>query len=357
MEHTAVMQAAVWYGAREQRIETVPQPLPQPDELLLRVDAVGICGSDLSGYLGHLSVRDGRAPLIPGHECTGTVVALGSAAADLPSGGGLLPPLNLGQRVALNPLLSDGTCPLCLRGLEQLCLQRTLIGAHRNGAFAEYVAVPARACYRLPEHLDAVTGALAEPLACAVRAVHLAAVDPASSLLILGAGPIGLLTLAVAKQLNVRLVAISDVQPARLAVATAWGANLTINPLHQPLSDVIQAATDGLGCDVAIDAVGVQATRAQAIQVVRPGGRVILVGLHEDAVTLPANQIVRSEISVQGSYSYLPTTFARAIDLLAAGLLPPVANWVRLDTLANLTACIETLIDQPGDVVKVIIQP
>lgn len=351
------MQAAVWYGAREQRIETVPQPLPQADELLLRVDAVGICGSDLSGYLGHLSVRDGRAPLIPGHECTGTVVALGAAAAEVASAGGLLPPLALGQRVAVNPLLSDGSCPLCLRGLEQLCLQRTLIGAHRNGAFAEYVAVPARACYPLPDHLDAITGALAEPLACAVRAVQLAAVTAESSLLILGAGPIGLLTLAVAKQLGVRLVAISDVQPARLALAATWGADLTLNPLHESLPDTIRAATDGLGCDAAIDAVGVQATRAAGIAAVRPGGRVILVGLHEEAASVPANQIVRAEISLQGSYSYRPTTFAHAIELLAAGLLPPVADWVQLDTLANLTTRIASLIDHPGDSVKVIVQP
>lgn len=352
------MQAAVWYGAREQRIETVPQPLPQPDELLLRIDAVGICGSDLSGYLGHLSVRAGRAPLIPGHECTGTVIALGSDAANLPSAGGLLPPLTVGQRVALNPLLADGTCPLCLHGDEQLCLQRTLIGAHRDGAFADYAAVPARACYPLPDDLDARTGALAEPLACAVRAVDLAGVGPGSSLLILGAGPIGLLILAVARHVGVAQITIADIQPSRLALAADWGAHQTLHAAHDDIPAVVRRlSAAGIGCDAAIDAVGNQQTRTQAIAAVRPAGRVVLVGLHEESASLPANLLVRNEIQLQGSYSYRPSTFLHALELLAAGLLPPVADWVQTHPLRDLTTCIEHLINTPGDCIKIIVEP
>jgi threonine dehydrogenase-like Zn-dependent dehydrogenase len=180
------MRAAIWFGPREMRVEDVPPPEIQPDEVLLRVQTAGICGSELSGYLGQNSLR--RPPLIMGHEFVGTVAALGAQVADRA----------IGERVTVNPMVPDGTCVMCHSGAEHLCLNRSLIGAHRPGAFAEYVAVPARVCYTLPDTLDDITGTLVEPLACALRAVAHAEVTLGSRVLILGAGPIGLLALVAA---------------------------------------------------------------------------------------------------------------------------------------------------------------
>lgn len=339
------MKAAVWHGPRAMRIEEVPDPVIAPDEVLLRVAAVGICGSELSGYLGQNSLR--RPPLIMGHEFAGTVVAVGAQAAGRA----------VGERLTANPMVPDGTCAMCRRGAEHLCLHRSLIGAHRPGAFAEYVAVPARACYPLPDSLDDIAGTLVEPLACAVRAVEHAGVAPGGSVAILGAGPIGLLALIAARQAGATTIAIADVNPARLALATAWGATHAVDSRSQDLAAVVREATDGLGGDSAIDAVGLPVTRNQGIAAVRPGGRVIFLGLHEDEVCLPGNTIVRSEITVQGSFCYSRANFLAAMEMIAAGMLPGTESWLTLRPLAEAGPSFDQLIDAPADTTKVILRP
>lgn len=338
------MKAAVWYGPREMRIEEVPDPVIAPDEVLLRVGAVGICGSELSGYLGQSSLR--RPPLIMGHEFMGTVVAVGAQVADRA----------VGERLTVNPLVPDDTCPLCRAGSEHLCLHRSLLGAHRPGAFAEYIAVPAKACVPLPNSLDEVAGTLVEPLACGVRAVAHAGIAPGGSVAILGAGPIGLLALVAARRAGAAVIAISDTNPARLALAASWGATHTIDPTKQDPAATMREATGGLGADGAIDAVGLPITRNQAIAAVRPGGRAIFLGLHEDEVRLPGNTIVRSEIVVQGSFSYTRANFRDAMQLLADGLVPDPETWTTLRPLSEADASFAQLIDAPGETTKVILR-
>ena len=338
------MRAAVWQGSRQIRVEETPKPTARADELLLRVAFAGICGSELSGYLGQSSLR--QPPLIMGHEFVGIVEEVGSAVSDFA----------IGDRVTVNPMVPDGTCVMCRNGHEHLCLNRSLIGAHRPGAFADYVAAPAKACYRLPDALDNLTGTLVEPLACAVRAVSLAAVTVGGRVLILGAGPIGLLALTVARRAGAATIAISDVNPARLTVARAWGATHTINPREDDLAAIIGEATGGLGCDAAIDAVGLPLTRQQAIGAVRVGGRVIFLGLHEDATTVPANTIVRSEITIQGSFCYTQTNFTTALRLLQTGLVPAAASWLTIRTLEEADASFAQLIDAPADLTKIVLR-
>ncbi len=338
------MKAAVWHGPRMMRIEEVPYPRIAPDEVLLRVTAEGICGSELSGYLGQNSLR--RPPLIMGHEFAGTVVEVGARATGR----------TVGERLTVNPMVPDNSCAMCRSGAEHLCLHRSLIGAHRPGAFAEYVAVPAKACYPLPDSLDDIAGTLVEPLACAVRAVEHAGATAGSSVAILGAGPIGLLALVAARLAGAAVVAIADVNPARLALARAWGATHTVDPRAQHLEAVMRDATNGLGCDSAIDAVGLPVTRNQAIAAVRPGGRVIFLGLHEDEVSLPGNTIVRSEITVQGSFCYSRANFLGAMQLLQEGRIPSAESWVTLRPLEEAGASFDQLIDAPADTAKVILQ-
>jgi threonine dehydrogenase-like Zn-dependent dehydrogenase len=254
-------------------------------------------------------------------------------------------------------MVPDGTCAMCRGGAEHLCLNRSLIGAHRPGAFAEYVAVPARACYPLPDSLDDIAATLVEPLACAVRAVEHAGASPGSSVAILGAGPIGLLSLVAARLAGAAVIAIADVNSARLELARAWGATHTIDSKTQSLEAVMRDATGGLGCDSAIDAVGLPVTRNQAVAAVRPGGRVIFLGLHEDEVSLPGNTIVRSEIAVQGSFCYTRTNFLAAMRMLQDGLVPDADSWVTLRPLEEAGASFDQLIDTPADTTKVILRP
>jgi len=246
---------------------------------------------------------------------------------------------------------------MCRAGFENLCLNRTLIGAHRPGAFAEYVTAPAVACYHLPDKIDDLTGSLVEPTACALRAVELAGVRPGGSVLILGAGPIGLLSLRVAKAAGASRIIISDLSQPRLDIARGWGATHAVSPAETDVAALVRDLTDGLGCDSAIDAVGLPVTRNAAIQAVRPGGKVVFIGLHEDATTIPGNFIVRSEIEIKGAFCYSQNNFASSIRLLADGFLPEPRSWVDLRGLEDADRSFGQLIDDPSSAIKIVLRP
>src|SRR5438046_1588103 len=190
MSNIKQMEALVWLGPREMKLQPVVLPQPRQGELLIAVHAAGICGSELSGYLGHNSLR--VPPLVMGHEAAGEVIA--STDGTFADGSAA----RMGVRVTFNPLLTCGICDRCQRGQSNLCRQRQLIGVHRFGAFAQFVAVPAPQCYPLPAGFSETVASLAEPLACSLRAVKLTQVRSEQSLLILGAGPIGLFALLAA---------------------------------------------------------------------------------------------------------------------------------------------------------------
>jgi threonine dehydrogenase-like Zn-dependent dehydrogenase len=339
------MRAAIWLGPRNIEMTETPVPGVQPGELLLQVHAVGICGSELSGYLGHNSLR--KPPLVMGHEFSAHVVEVGDGVTGFAAG----------DRVTANPMIPDRSCVMCRAGYENLCLNRTLIGAHRPGAFAEYVTAPAVACYHLPETIDDLTGSLVEPTACALRAVELAGVRPGGSVVILGAGPIGLLSLRVAKAAGASRIIISDLAQHRLDIARDWGATHAVSPAETDVAALVRDLTDGLGSDAAIDAVGLPVTRKSAIQAVRPGGTVVFIGLHEDDTTIPGNSIVRSEIEIKGAFCYTQNNFASSIRLLADGFLPESSSWVDLRGLDAADRSFGQLIDDPSSAIKIVLQP
>jgi threonine dehydrogenase-like Zn-dependent dehydrogenase len=325
----ASMRALVWTAPRSMVMQEASLPQPCPGDLLLEVAAVGICGSELSGYLGLNSLR--VPPLVMGHEFSARIVGWdgleGTVLADSS-------PAQAGQLVAVNPLITCGKCEMCLDGLTHLCPQRKLVGAHRAGAFARYVAIPAAQCWPLPEGMSDVAGALVEPLACAVRAVghamaHTRGRRP-GPLLILGAGTIGLCCLAVACAEGwaggEAPIVVSDVMDERLRVAMDWGA-LTVNGRAAGAEQALREALAG-GAAAAIEAAGISATRALAVQQVRPGGCAVFIGLHDETSPLAANYLVRQEIAVQGTYSYTAADFRRAIELLASGAVQPSAAWI-----------------------------
>ena len=314
------MKAVVWNGPEKMAVEEVAEPRLEAGMLLMRPDATGICGSEVEGYLGKMGNR--VPPLVMGHEFAGTVVEAGEGANEE----------LVGRVVAVNPLSSDGTCRLCRMGLTNLCPRRTLIGIHHPGGFAERVRVPASNAYPLPEGLpDAPrVGALAEPLANGVHAARLGLVgeEPVEHAVVIGAGTIGLMCLQAAVLSGIPNVHVVEPHEARREAALGLGAH-AVHASSEDAWEALREPSGGLGADLAIDAVGAGVTRRGAIGLLRPGGRAVMVGLHDDETTLGFHGVVRGQVAVQGSYAYTAEDYEVALSWLVEGragigALPPV---------------------------------
>ena len=329
------------------QLQHEPAPRAAGDEIVIRVSHAGICGSELSGYLGHNALR--VPPLIMGHEFAGEIVELGPLVPQL------RPDLGLGALVTVNPLWYCGDCPACLAGVNQLCANRRLLGAHRPGAFAEFVGAPAKMALPLPEGMNTRIGALTEPAGCAVRIAELAGTVADEDCLVIGAGPIGLLSLQMLRYQGAARVFIAELDAARLQMGEKLGGI----PLQPREADPVAAALDatsGAGVAVAVDAVGTAQTRAQCVAATRAGGTIILSGLHEESSAMPVANMIRSEIVARGSFAYSPANFARGLELLAEGALR-LDPWIHEAPLGEGGQWFERLIEAPGDVAKVLLVP
>lgn len=341
------MKALVWEAPRVMMMRDQPEPTAGGGEIVIQVALVGICGSELSGYLGHNALR--VPPLVMGHEFSGKIVALGEQVQER------FPDLAEGQAVTVNPLQYDGSCEFCARGLNHLCVSRRLIGAHRPGGYAEYVSVPAELASRLPSGMSMHTGALTEPVAVGVRIGEMAGPLGGEAALVVGAGPIGLLALQALRANGAARVFISDLDPARLAMGAALGGE-TIDPREQDVAKTVREATGGRGVKVSVDCVGVAATRQQCVSATRSTGTLILSGLHEETSAMPAAEIIRREIVVRGVFCYSPSNFAQALRKLEQGSMG-LDPWVVEAPLAEGGKWFDRLIDAPGDVAKVLLVP
>ena len=312
------MRGIVWHGPEEMSVEEVAAPEVGPGMVVVRPTATGICGSEIEGYLGRMGNR--TPPLVMGHEFAGTVTEVGDGVDE-----GLL-----GRTVAVNPLSSDGTCTLCRAGLTNLCPNRRLVGIHSPGGFAEYTLAPAANVYPLPEGVDARTGALAEPLANGVHAARLgtAGGHPVEHAVVIGAGTIGLMCLQAAVLDGPPEVHAVEPHEGRREQALALGATAAY-ATGEEVGQALESATGGLGADLVIDAVGAEVTRRMALDLLRPGGRAVFIGLHDDDSTLGFHGVVRGQIDLQGSYAYTAEDFEQALSWLVEGKagigeLPPV---------------------------------
>ncbi|MEW6636074.1 MAG: galactitol-1-phosphate 5-dehydrogenase [Actinomycetota bacterium] len=313
------MKGIVWHGPEKMSLEEVPEPGVEPGTVVVRPRAAGICGSEVEGYLGKMGNR--TPPLVMGHEFAGTVTQVGEGVDE-----GLL-----GREVAVNPLSSDGTCRLCRAGHTNLCPNRKLVGIHSPGGFAEYTLVPAGNVYPLPEGVEARTGALAEPLANGVHAARLglAGGHAVEHAVVIGAGTIGLMCLQVAVLEGIPSVSVVEPHAARREQALRLGA-VAAHASGAEAREALEGPTEGLGADLVIDAVGAEATRRMAVEeLLRPGGRVVFVGLHGDETTLGFHDIVRGQLDLQGSYAYTAGDYEQALAWLIEGRagigeLPPV---------------------------------
>ena len=341
------MKALIWEAARTMTMRQEPTPSPAADEILVKVTHAGICGSELGGYLGHNALR--RPPLIMGHEFAGEIAELGAEVSSL------RPDLNPGQAVTVNPLWHCGECAYCRRGVNQLCHRRQLLGAHRPGAFAEYVNAPAKLALALPAGMDTRIGALTEPVGCAVRIAELAGDVAGEDCLVIGAGPIGLLSLQMLNLDNARRVFIVEMDNERLRMGAELGG-IPIQPREADAVQTVRNAADGQGVAVSVDAVGSAVTREQCIAATRAGGRLILGGLHEERSVMPAADMIRREIQAHGSFAYSPANFAQALDLLEHGAVR-LDPWIVEAPLQAGGKWFDRLIEAPGNVAKALLVP
>lgn len=335
------LKTLVWTKPRDFEIQETARPLLGSGEVLLEVRYAGICGSDLSGYLGENSLR--KPPLVMGHEFTGEVVQVGSEASTV----------KIGDLVTVNPLLSCGQCRMCKSGNQQNCVHRTIIGIHHPGAFAEYVKVPASACYKVS---DALAASLTEPLACGVRAAEQARIQLGDSVVVFGAGIIGLFSLQAAALLGAGKMILVDTNEQRLEFGKMFGATHTLNPKTTDVVQAVQNLTNG-PCNRVIDAVGLPVTRRQGIDMVEPGGRVVWIGLHEDDTVVPGNLIVRKEIEVVGSFSYSDLDFQRALTLIETKAVTADSSWLDVRPLSEGKNSFEEQIFGPANFPKIALVP
>jgi threonine dehydrogenase-like Zn-dependent dehydrogenase len=333
------MRAAVYEGEGRLVVRDVPDPVPAPDEVLIEVEACGVCGSDvqiINVPPGHPSTP----PVIIGHEFVGRVRAVGSAVNDVP----------IGSRVVVDPDPKCGACSSCRAGRPANCLNIVALGVHRDGALASLVTAPASSAYPIDEDLPAELAALVEPLACVVNGSNRAALRPGEAVVVFGAGAIGCLFIAVFRASGAGRIVAIEPSAARGPVARAVGADVVLTP-----DEWAAQRTEILpgGADVVVDAVG--SVLPQAIEAAAMGGRIVVFGMNGNARP-PVHQveIVEKGLSILGSY-ISNFTFPAAIRLVESGqlnLAPMITATVPLEeTLEGIARL------RAGDAVKVVIKP
>ncbi len=329
------MKALVYTAPHELTWRDEPEPELGAGDVLVRVEAAGICGSDMHAFHG----ADARRvpPLVLGHEVAG-IVESGALA---------------GTRVVVNPLITCGTCDVCLDGRTNLCAQRQLIGMNRPGAFAERLAIPERNLVVLPAGMDPVVASLTEPAAVALHAVRLAARSAPRPLaegraLVLGAGAIGLLSGLMLAQAGVHEVAVGDPNPLRRDNARRAGVLRAYDPL--------EAAPPAARYDVVIDAVGSAATRDAALTAVKAGGTVVHVGLHDSSGSLDVRRMTLEEITFVGTYTYTFVDVRAAVAALHRGL-PGGFDWIDRRALRDGQGAFDDLDGGRSAAAKIVLLP
>jgi len=329
-------------------IAHIPDPQPGHSEVVISVAACGICGSDVHGYDGSSGRR--IPPIVMGHEAAGTIAALGAGVSGFAEG----------ERVTFDSTIFCGACNNCRRGDVNLCDHRQVLGVScaefsRPGAFAEYVAVPSRILYRLPENLSFAEAAMLEAVSVALHGVSLAQVSAGSTALVLGAGMIGLLTLQALRVAGCSRIFVADLDSTRLKLAQDVGADAVLSSDADVTEQVMQL-TGGTGVDLAVEAVGRNETVKACIDSVRKGATVVLVGNISPEVRLPLQKVVTRQIRLQGSCASAGE-YPRAIELLASGAIQVKPFITAIAPLAEGPRWFERLYTHEPNLMKVILVP
>jgi L-iditol 2-dehydrogenase len=338
------MKALVYHGPEILKWEEIANVSPKEGEVLIQVKAVGICGSDVHGYMGITGRR--IAPMVMGHEFSGIVAAVGAGVTTVKPG----------DRVAPYPVVYCGECEFCRQGNVHICLNKTAFGVLEcNGAMAEYICVPDKLIFKLADEVSYAVGSMMEPMAVSYRGVNNAGDLSGKNVLIVGAGTIGLLALAIVKMRNPAKVFVSDLSDNRLAVASQMGADFAINPNSHDLQALVKEETGGLGVDVAFEAVGATPTVQQAMSALKVGGTAVWIGNSAKMINVNMQEIVTRELKVVGTFLYTLKEFGAVVDLLNSGKIN-VEPMISMETpMENGPALFAKLAKDPGPMIKVVL--
>ena len=340
------MRAAVLYNVRDIRVQEVPKPSIGPSDVLVRVKSCGICGTDVHFYKGEWRVK---LPLIPGHEFSGVVEEIGENVRGI----------NIGDHVVAEPNITCGECYYCRMSERNFfCTELKALGVDIDGAYAEYVRVPSKNVYKIPNELSFEEAAMIEPLACCIRGLDNVGVKIGERVAIVGTGPIGLLLIQLVKMWGATKVYAMDLLDERLKIAEKVGADVTVNPISQDPREVIMKDTGGVGVDVSIEAVGSVKAIETAFNLVRRGGRLLIFGVApQDAVWhVKPFELYDKELKVVASYRS-PFTFERAVEIASTGRIDFRSIISHVISLNEVPEMFKRIDRREKGIVKVIIKP
>jgi alcohol dehydrogenase len=333
------MKALVYTQPLEVQLLERPMPEPAPGEVVLAIEAVGICGSDMHAWHGHDPRR--KPGLVLGHELVGRIASSNA------------PGFEPGTRFTGNPLITCGVCEYCMQGRNNLCANRTMVGMTRPGAFAEFMSLPAGSLIAMPQDLDVLRAVVTEPAATAWHAVNLSMrslVRPLHEcrVLVIGGGAIGMTAALLLRHIGVAGLVVTELNPLRrLAIARHVGCD-TCDPGAEPLPEA--------AFDFVIDAVGARATRIQALQAVKAGGVVMHVGLQDWASEIDMRRLTLAEIALLGTYTYTTADLRATVDALARGVFGDMA-WVEQRPLAEGQRAFADLHEGRSAAAKIVLRP
>ncbi|MEM3693318.1 MAG: alcohol dehydrogenase catalytic domain-containing protein [Candidatus Bathyarchaeia archaeon] len=304
------MQALVFHGPGNLKLDDVEKPKAKAGEIIIEVKAAGVCASDLRVFKGERSAKEG---IILGHEVVGTIAEVGLGADGFHDG----------ERVTLYPVVSCGLCFFCREGYPSICPDKRLFGFEYDGAFADYMRIPREVVGRgnvlkVPETISNEEAALTEPLACSINGIETLRLQVGETLLIVGAGPMGLLAMKVAKASGAGRIIVSELRKDRLEAARAMGADAVVNPKDEDLASRVKGETDGLGADAALVSIGSPAAALDALRAVRKGGRINFFAGFPPAtvIALDPNLIHYGLVTITASQNSTLTQFKRALTIM-----------------------------------------
>jgi L-iditol 2-dehydrogenase len=343
------MQALVLENARDLHMRDIPEPAVGPRDVLIKVKACGICGSDVHGYDGTTGRR--IPPLVMGHEAAGVVAKIGAEVRSF----------RIGDRVTFDSTISCDKCLFCSKGDVNLCDSRQVLGVscgdyRRDGAFAEYVSVPQHIVYALPDSFPLEKAALIEAVSIAVHAARITGIEPGDSAVVVGAGMIGLLAIQALRVYGCSKIIAVDLEESKLALARQLGVDETLLATDPDLSQKLKSTTHGRGPDIAVEVVGVQKSILTAIENVRRGGTVTLVGNLAPAVEIPLQTVVTRQLKLQGSCASAGE-YRECIRLMDSGAINVDPLLSALAPLSEGAKWFNRLYAREPGLMKVILQP
>lgn len=311
------MKAALWYGVKDVRLENIEEPKVTKGNVKIKVKWCGICGSDLHEYLGgpifiptdkpHPISKE-VAPVVLGHEFSGEIVEVGEGVTNL----------NIGDRVAVEPIVACGTCPACQEGKYNLC---SSLGFHGlcggGGGFAEYTVFPAKFVHKIPDGLSFEKAALIEPIAVAIHSLRVGKFMTGQSAIVLGAGPIGLATIEALKAAGASLVMVMQRKSVRQEYALRAGADIVIDPTEVNVAEEVKCLTGGVGADISFETTGAKIGFDTGIESIKYNGTMVVTSIWEEEISINPNTFIFSEKTIVGTIAYrneFPATMAQMND-------------------------------------------